>query len=47
MAEAALRTKPMVGDVLTKKGIVRPIKSRKAIVGFWLLVDGLSEAQRA
>ncbi|WP_416915390.1 MAG: HIT domain-containing protein [Roseicyclus sp.] len=42
-----LRTKRMVGNVLTKNGIVEPIKSGSAIVGYRLVVDGLSGPQRA
>ena len=42
-----LRTKRMVGDVLTKNGVVEPIKSGKAIVGYRLIDDSLSESQRA
>jgi ATP adenylyltransferase len=41
-----LRTKRMVGDVLTKNGVVEPIKSGKAIVGYRLVSDDLSETQR-
>lgn len=42
----ALRTNRMVGDVLTKNGIVEPIKSGKAIADYRLAVDGLSETER-
>ena len=41
-----LRTKRMVGDVLTRIGVVEPIKSGKAIVGYRLVGHGLSEIQR-
>jgi diadenosine tetraphosphate (Ap4A) HIT family hydrolase len=42
-----LRTKRMVGDVLTKNGVVEPIKSGSAIVGYRLVDDCLSERRRA
>ena len=43
----ALRTKNMVGKVLTQNGVVEPVKSGSKIVGYRLLEDSLSECQRA
>lgn len=42
-----LRTKRMVGDVLTKNGVVEPIKSGSAIIGYRLVDDCLSDRRRA
>lgn len=43
----ALRTKNMVGKVLTNNGVVKPIKDGRKIIGYQLTDDSLSEAQRA
>jgi ATP adenylyltransferase len=42
-----LRTKAMVGKVLTSNGVVEPIKEGRKIVGYRLVSDSLTEAQRA
>lgn len=42
-----IRTKNMVGKVLTQNGIVEPIKSGRSTVGYRLKSDRLSEARRA
>ena len=41
------RTKQMVGKVLTKNGVVEPIKSGRATKGYRLNSEALTEAQRA
>ena len=43
----ALRTKNMVGKVLTQNGVVEPIKTGKKITGYRLIDSDLSEKQRA
>jgi len=43
----ALRTKNMVGKVLTQNGVVEPVKSGKKITGYRLLDSNLSEQRRA
>ena len=43
----AIRTKNMVGRVLTQNGIVKPIKQGRSTVGYRLNVDTLTDAQRA
>ena len=42
-----VRTKVMVGKVLTSNGVVEPIKEGRKIVGYRLTSDSLTEAQRA
>jgi hypothetical protein len=42
-----IRTKQMVGKVLTNNGVVVPIKSGKRTTGFKLNTEAVSEAQRA
>src|SRR5210317_458311 len=42
-----IRTKQMVGKVLTNNGVVEPIKSGKRTTGFKLNAEAMSEAQRA
>ena len=42
-----LRTKNMVGRVLTKNSVVEPIKSGPKITGYKLTTDDLTEAQTA
>ena len=42
-----VRTKAMVGKVLTSNGVVEPIKEGRKIVGYRLTSDSLTEAQRA
>ena len=42
-----LRTKNMVGRVLTNNSVVQPIKSGQKITGYKLNTDGLTEAQTA
>ncbi len=42
-----LRTKQMVGKVLTKNGVVEPIKEGRTTIGYRLVDDTLSEPQRA
>ena len=42
-----LRTKNMVGRVLTKNSVVEPIKSGQKITGYKLTTDDLTEAQTA
>ena len=41
------RTKQMVGKVLTKNGVVEPIRSGRATKGYRLNSEALTEAQRA
>lgn len=43
----SLRTKNMVGKVLTDNDVVEPIKSGRSTTGYRLKSEGLSEAQRA
>ncbi|MGI3184316.1 HIT domain-containing protein [Nioella aestuarii] len=43
----AIRTKNMVGKVLTQNGIVELIKEGRSIVGYRLNADSLTDAQRA
>lgn len=43
----ALRTKKMVGDVLTRNGIVVPVKKGRSIIGYRLVDDSQSMAKRA
>ncbi|MBF9058172.1 HIT domain-containing protein [Rhodobacterales bacterium HKCCSP123] len=43
----AIRTKNMVGRVLTQNGIVEPIKRGRSVVGYRLNTETLSETQRA
>ena len=42
-----LRTKNMVGRVLTKNSVVEPIKNGQKIIGYKLITDDLKEAQTA
>ena len=42
-----IRTKQMVGKVLTNNGVVEPVKSGRRTTGFKLNTDTMSEAQRA
>ena len=42
-----IRTKQMVGKVLTRNGVVEPIKSGRATRGYRLISEVLTEAQRA
>ena len=42
-----LRTKNMVGRVLTKNSVVEPIKNGQKIIGYKLITDDLTEAQTA
>ena len=42
-----IRTKQMVGKVLTNNGVVEPVKSGRRTTGFKLNAEALSEAQRA
>ena len=42
-----IRTKQMVGKVLTRNGVVEPIKSGRATRGYRLNSEALTEAQRA
>ena len=39
-----VRTKAMVGKVLTSNGVVEPINEGRKIVGYRLVSDGLTEA---
>ena len=42
-----IRTKQMVGKVLTNNGVVEPVKSGRKTTGFKLKSKAISEAQRA
>ena len=42
-----IRTKQMVGKVLTNNGVVEPVKSGRRTTGFKLNTEAMSEAQRA
>ena len=42
-----IRTKQMVGKVLTNNGVVEPVKSGRKTTGFKLKSEAISEAQRA
>ena len=42
-----LRTKQMVGKVLTNNGVVEPVKSGRSTTGFKLNTEAMSEAHRA
>ena len=42
-----IRTKQMVGKVLTNNGVVEPVKSGRRTTGFKLNSEHISEAQRA
>ena len=42
-----IRTKQMVGKVLTNNGVVEPVKSGRKTTGFKLKLEAISEAQRA
>ena len=42
-----IRTKQMVGKVLTNNGVVEPVKSGRSTTGFKLNTEAMSEAQRA
>ena len=42
-----IRTKQMVGKVLTNNGVVEPVKSGRKTTGFKLKSEATSEAQRA
>ena len=42
-----IRTKQMVGKVLTNNGVVEPIKSGRSTIGFKLNTEAATEAQRA
>ena len=42
-----IRTKQMVGKVLTNNGVVEPVKSGRRTTGFKLIAEAMSEAQRA
>ena len=42
-----IRTKQMVGEVLTNNGVVEPVKSGRRTTGFKLNTEAMSEAQRA
>jgi diadenosine tetraphosphate (Ap4A) HIT family hydrolase len=40
-----IRTKSMVGKILTQNGVIEPIRNRQRIVGYRLAANGLSEQQ--
>ena len=42
-----IRTKQMVGKVLTNNGVVEPVKSGRSTIGFKLNTEAATEAQRA
>ena len=42
-----LRTKSMVGKVLTNNDVVEPIKQGRSLVGYRLVQDDITEAERA
>lgn len=43
----AIRTKNMVGKVLTQNGVVEPVRQGRSITGYRLNTEALTEAQRA